>query len=106
MEKKQILIYAGIGAASLGLVVGTVLFLRSRSAPQAESETLVTQPAGKPAVQTGKTGVQPAKIPGVRPYTPIESLPVKESWKPGDPPIKIPDQPAAAGSYPGSPTNQ
>jgi len=94
MEKKQILIFAGIGVVGLGLVVGTVLFLRSRNAPIQDSDQLAAPPKAQKATG-GKAGALPAREAGVRPFTPIESLPVKESWKQGDPPIKIPIQPTS-----------
>ncbi len=76
MEKKNILIYSGIVVAGLGAMVAMVLFLRSRSAPPAETEALA-----KPATQaaTGKALPPPQQSAGVRKYEPLDQVPTAKT---------------------------
>lgn len=88
MEKKQLIMYSVISALGFGLVIGTVLLLRSRNAPTDNLEALANPVASKPA-QTGAGANKPAvkDDKGIRPFKPIESYTIQRGWKEGDPPI-------------------
>lgn len=97
MEKKQIVIYSGIALLGLGAMVATVLVLRSRSM-ESSGENLSAIPLAKPSAgsATARPMGQGQNLEtGVRPYTPLESLPVQRGWQEGDPPLTMPDWPAA-----------
>jgi len=76
MERKTIFVYAGIVIVGLGLMVGMVLYLRSRNAP-------AELPLSKPSAGTvrGTSSNQP----GVRPFTPLDKAPYMPPYKTGDP---------------------
>lgn len=96
MEKKQILIYSGILVVGIGAMIATVLFLRSRSAPIADSGLIVATPTTRPITSTGSAGKTSTTTSAkIRPYTKIEDAPHLQAWKTGDPPIPIPIAPTA-----------
>lgn len=76
MERKTIILYALIVILGLGLMVGVVLVLRARNAP---SEVPLGG-TGTPATGAGTDLKNP-----VRPFTPIDQIPVEPPWKEGDP---------------------
>ncbi|MFH1620789.1 MAG: hypothetical protein ABIB04_01755 [Patescibacteria group bacterium] len=75
------LFYVGLSLLGIGIMVGVVLFLRSRNMAGLENGgTLLNKP-----VQTGKKA-DGSISPKAMPYTPIEEVPFVPPYKPGDEP--------------------
>jgi hypothetical protein len=97
MEKKQIAIYSGITLLGVAAMVATVLILRARSVESLDGDRS-TMPLAKPAAGSAgapQAGQGQSRETGVRPYTPLESLPVQRGWQEGDPPLTVGEWPAA-----------
>jgi len=90
MEKKSIVFYSLVGLVAVGVLVGTVLFLRARSQPAGIAENLSVTTISTTTQGAGNTPAAQPNTQPVRPYTPPEKTPHAKPWKPGDPLVPQP----------------
>lgn len=80
MEKRTILIWAGVGILGVGIMTGVVLLLRAYSAPAPLDNAQLTQ-TQKVAPLPSKTAA--GGTAGVQPYVSIDKTPVAPAYKGG-----------------------
>ena len=99
MEKKTLALTVGIVILGLAIMVGVVLFLRARAAPQEVGPLIQTGSTGTPkkAVTTGKKGIPP--------FTPYDKIPKAQPYKQGAPIPLPPPSPFQQPSFTNPTTN-